>query len=545
MLDLVSDTFTKGIKEEDLSCLNNILTNEKLDDLDRKNAFSIAIFFTNRFGPDTLKKFTDFCLNDQNIDKLFFPILLRDINIEVQRLINLDNDTYDEFNLFENKILTILEVSEHISELNDKKYFEILDQILMSRLSWNNYRFIKELFANEIMKENPKKRDIAFEIALNDKVTIMTNVNDCHFYPIVWSVLTNYNVLSFNDKTYKKVVKIAIEHMKSYLLNVVIKREDLTASKKAFVVDYYVNILKKCYPDIYQMSMDWILEVSKSTVFSVVYCDRLVSMNDREYRKELRKIMQCNNPFSYTKIFEDENISDEQREVALKIIEQGDFSKERVRIVNDMFDYKVSVCDIALSPLLLSFSLEEYEKFLLLQNSYCEKANSLLWDSDKHTEWCLVASIRNAIRNLLINDTIFYENIPRLLKAVNAVISIDDDNLIFEVARFCSHNNSAYYTDEEYDIILDIIKNNVKDFKYISIVGLFINENVPYMMDKSCLFDMAINGDKESIKKYTEELNKQGYFNINMNYILNGVDRETINMFSITEDVNVKKLVVL
>lgn len=77
MLDIINDTFSEKVEESELNYLNKILNDKNLSDSDKKNAFSIALFFTNRFNvvgeETTLKKFTDFCLNkNTNSRKVFF-----------------------------------------------------------------------------------------------------------------------------------------------------------------------------------------------------------------------------------------------------------------------------------------------------------------------------------------------------------------------------------------------------------------------------------------------------------------------------------------
>lgn len=450
-------------------------------------------------------------------------------------------DIDEEFHLFDNKINTFLYVERNIRDLKSKEYFDILNKILLSKLEWNNYRFIKELFANEIMKNNPDKRNVALDVALKDKVSIETGVNDCYLYPFVWSVLTNKEVLSFDNKTYKKVVQMSIVKMQSYLLDVAMKKENLTTNQKAYIIDYYNYVLKKYRTKLYGDCMNWIKEYSELSIIDVVYSDRLVAMDEMQYKKTLKDIMNCNKPFSYIKVLKATNINEEKRNIALQMIEQGPNITKEFVFLRDLEDYKELVAKVAVSPLLANMPIDEYKKFLLLQNGYCEKTEILFQKRASHDEAVLQANIRNAISSFLSNGVLFSQNMPRLLKSINEVISADNGYLVQMLQAFCNHNNSAYYTDTEYERILEIIKKSKVDC--LLVISLFTNKNVPFMIDKNILFETAMTGDKNKINKLTETLNRQGYFNINMYYILNGVSTESIEQIGNTEDVNVKRLI--
>jgi hypothetical protein len=82
---------------------------------------------------------------------------------------------------------------------------------------------------------------------------------------------------------------------------------------------------------------------------------------------------------------------------------------------------------------------------------------------------------------------------------------------------------SFYYTDSEYMRALELIKGSYDKKMYSVVKNLFINVNVPFMEDKSILFD-AVKSSEKSIVELTESLNKKGNYNKNMAAILDGVD---------------------
>ena len=226
----------------------------------------------------------------------------------------------------------------------------------------------------------------------------------------------------------------------------------------------------------------------------------------------------------------------------LEMIKQGEVRKHKYAEDYPTYDYKSLVALAAISPILATFPTDEYKKMLSLVDSYCQKAEDVYHAEDNFYKWSLISNYGRGITNLLNNYTLFSQNIPRLLMAIGEITFADNRNQIEDITSFCDNENSAYYTDDEYRRVLELIKNE-KDGKAYLLVSLFTNKNVPFMEDKTSLFAIAISGDETAIKTKIEELNSQGQYNMNMYRIFNDVDEDTIRQICGEPTDAVKKLV--
>ena len=548
MIRIITESFKKYIGENDLIALNQILTSKKLDVSDIKNAFAIATSLKKYsdigwYWDNIIKEFSQFCSNDQIINKSGFSQLLSNINSEFQRVINSEKErNNDGLDLLVRKIFTIISVGTENVDLKDNEYFALLNRILASNVYWQNYDFIRELFKNGIMKNYPVKRGVALDVALNQKVDVMTM--NSNLYPNIWSILTNLDVLSMDNDTYKKAIEIAIVNIQAYVLDVAMKQDNLTPDKKKVVIDYYFEILPNYLQKYYCATIEQVKEHVKSNIFNVVYSDRLASMDIETYTSTLEEIKKCNKPLSYTKVLASDTINEEQRNIALEMIKQGEVRKHEDYPMYDYksYDYKSLVALAAISPILATFPTDKYKKMLSLVDSYCQKAEEVYHAEDNFYKWSLISNYGRGITKLLNNYTLFSQNIPRLLMAIGKITFADNRNQIEDITSFCDNENSAYYTDDEYRRVLELIKNE-KDGKAYLLVSLFTNKNVPFMEDKTSLFAIAISGDETAIKTKIEELNSQGQYNMNMYRIFNDVDEDTIRQICGEPTDAVKKLV--
>ena len=560
------ESFKKYISEDDLTALNQILTSKKLSISDMKTFFSIVTSIKKSssvgwYWDSIVKEFSDFCSNEQIINKSGFSQLLSDINREFQSVINFEKENNrsdfqsdsnskkksnrSDLDLLARKVVTIISVGTENADLKDDEYFDLLNRILVSNAYWENYDFIRVLFKNEILKKNTNKRDIALDVILNKKATFYTVGNGCSFMSDVMGIITNDDVLSMDDETFRKSVELAIENIQSYVLNIAMQKENLTPSKKKIVIDYYYDILEKYLQKYSMVTREKANEHAKSSLFSVVYCDRLALMEDEEFIKALEGIKKCNKPISYSKVVSSSDISEEQRNIAFEMIRQGEVRKHQYADDYPTHDYKASVAKAAISPVLATFPIDEYKKMLSLVDSYCQKAEDVYHREDNIYKWSLFSSYGQGVTTLLNNSTLFSHNIPRLLMAIDEITSAESEYLMTKIIDFCSNDNSAYYTDNEYQKVLELIKKAYaeEDEKQYVLVSLFTNQNVPFMEDKTPLFTIAISGDKEAIKEQTKELNSQGQYNMNLYRIFNGIDEDTIRQISSEPRMVVKKLV--
>lgn len=532
----------KYVKKGDLEALNRILISKKLGEADIKNSFSIATSIRKCDGlswywEELLKKFSDFCLNEKIINKSGFSKLLGDINDEFQYAINsLGEKNYSDIELLGRKLFTIISVGTNNCNLKDEDYFNLLNKILTSNLYWENYDFIRVLFENEKMKQNPIKRNVAFDVALNKKIDVMTM--NCNLYPNVWSVLTNSDLLSMDNDTYKKSVEIAVVNIWSYVLDVAMRQDNLTSLKKKIVIDYYSEILEDYLQKYKFVSIDVLQKHSQDLIFSVVYSDRLASMDDKTYAKTLEEIKECNKPLSYTKVLVNDDINEEQRSIALDMIKEGEVRKHKYSDDYPTSDYKLPVALAAISPVLTTFSIDEYRKLLSLVDFYCQKAEDIYFEEGDLNKSSLYLNYGQTIVNFLNSPILFGQNVPRLLMVIDEITSSQNKFLIGEITSFCSNLNSAYYNDFEYKKIIELIKSN--DQNLYDLVPLFTNNNVPFMDDKAQLF-MLISDDSDVIKDQIKDLNKQGSYNMKMYHIFDGVDDKIVREINDGIDIKVKR----
>ena len=208
-------------------------------------------------------------------------------------------------------------------------------------------------------------------------------------------------------------------------------------------------------------------------------------------------------------------------------------------------DYKYQVARIAISPVLTKLPIEAYKKFITLINSYCEQCNK---EFDK---WQIIYTKINQIVSLFYNPTLYEKNIERLLIAVDEIISADDYRyLIEQIGKFCNHNNSAYYNNYEYKMVITLLKQqyliskkeNSFD-KFNNLVDYFTNKNIPFIENKRSLFETFIISTGEEIKKQTEIMNKQGQYNINIYRIFHGIDQTVIGTVTDKKNIYIRKLV--
>lgn len=517
----------ENISEKNLLSINQVLTNNNLSLDDKKNAFSVIVNLEENYISslrwnlgEIVKQFCDFCLNEKISSKDGFFNLLSNINKEFDNIkeSSVDNKR-EKFQLLGNKILTVICIGMGYLELKDDEYFNMLNKILSSNVHWKNYDFMRGLFSNEIMQKNPQKLKIAFEVALTNKVDVMTS--NSNLYPYVWSLLTNSDVLSLDDETYKKVVEIAIYNIQSYVLDVAMKKDNLTLNKKTEIVNYYQYMIKKHLKKYLFVDIDTVKKDAENKVFSLACCERLASMSDEDYASILNVTRNSSFPISCAKVLANEDINEEQRKVAMQIINGDKLSvKERETLDREAIDYKNAVAMAAISPVLTSYSIEDYSKILKVIEIYCKHA-CLEKEDFRKKYWYL--DLADSTAKLLYN-TAFIQNKERLLTSISSIVS-ENRSLVGDLTEFCSSPNSAYYSDEEYSNILDLINHSDKPWLLVS---LFTNDNVPFMEDKTELFSI-IYDDEETIKSATEELNRQGKINRNLLGIFNGVDGELQN----------------
>jgi hypothetical protein len=365
--------FEVDMCDDDLKCLNRILVNEELDFIDTENAFLIASFLKSNVSLNgneisLLKYFTDFCLDERVNNKEVFSILLSAIREKVSDVIDKIETNVKNIELLEIIIFTIILVGLDNLELNEGEYLNILLRILNSNLDSQSYSFIRVLFGNNVMKNNVNKRKIIFEEILKKNGRILALNDKKH---IMMDIFCDENMLIMDDIAYRKVVDIIIEGdiIKTYLLEVVMKLSGLTFVKRCLLIEYYCNMIEK-NKHIYSLDLvKRMLSQREINIFNIIYCDNLINMDDEGFGCVLKNVVDSNNPLSYLKVFTSSVVNEEQRMLALNLVNQGCTRSIRN---NSAEDYNDAVAMAAISPVLVERPIDEYFNMLLRRKNHIE-----------------------------------------------------------------------------------------------------------------------------------------------------------------------------
>ena len=520
--------FETYISKKDLESLNKIIVNDKISISDRKKILFILTYIKDydTYKKEVLNDFEEFCSDEQVTNRQSFKELIDNMYHELENMIR-KGSKKEDLNLFTKKVSTVVAIGKENLHLEDKKYLKLLNKILMSNIDIDNYELIKVLYSNEIMKQYEEKRIVALEVLFEKTVNYLISDEDLNL--IVKQTLTNEDILTLDNDTYRKTVEMVITHVQAYVLNLAINK-DLTQEKKKAIIDYYYSVLSKYLPKSMYIEEGKVVEYSKQNIFSVVYNDKLIKMNDESYKQTLENIKESQSPISYVEILMS-NIADEYKNIALDIIESGKKTN---------YDYKELVKDFAVSPVLSKLSLDDYKRLLLSINNFCSQIGKV----NNNGKRMLYVQIIKKMSELFNNTELFINNTPRLLLAIELVMTNINANQFDSIIKFCNSQNSIYYTDSQYRRIVDIITKCSK-YGYQSelLLELFTNKNVPFMKDKSSLFETARNQDFNAIKDMIIELNIQGNFNNNMYSIFSGLDEDITKEFSEAYGLKVKKIV--
>lgn len=563
---------------EERTKLNEILLSNKFNNIEKRYILLIANFFKeNTYIDEKLEinyliNFLDFILNEEIFNKLelFLVDLLYTICIKINKAnynvkINesknetiiikhnsvFKNETLeiDEIGRLKLKINTIINISNNIINLDNRLFYKLLNRILLSDVNANNYRMITELFNIDKLNNYTIKKEIILTYLLTNEIN---NINNKYIV-----LLTNDATLNTSDDKYKELVcyvfTLTEKEIDIYLS--ILSREELSLERKKILIDYLRIMLDKV-DNIY--SLDKVVKENLN-VFNVVYLDYFKSLNDDEFKSHLDKITSSNKPMSYVKVLTDTNLDDEKKNYALNLINTSDI----IRNDNNATDYMEYVALSAVSPLLKNLDINEYKKILFIVNKCCNNFNNLLDERYKDKtklidDRIILNDIAKGICIMLYKKELYINNIDRLYYTVNILLDIKH-SYYNEVISFATNDNSLYYTDKEYKDILKLIErsyngNRLYDYHMLScslytdgdyikrnklvssldgrdgakiIVDLFDNANIMFMEDKSILFEIAENKDKRSIINFIKELNRQGNYNGNVEFILNGVEEST------------------
>lgn len=574
--------FEYDLEEEERIKLNKVLISNRFNIIEKRYILFITNFLKentyidNKLEINFLTNFLDFILDEEIFNKLdlFMVDMLYSIcnniniannkvrlgegseeNIIIKHNTVFEDDTLklDEINRLKIKINTSIKLANSIikidSKLDNRKYYRILNKILLSNKNANNYYFIVKLFDNEKISNYKDKRNIIFNYLLNNSICSINNY--------ILDILSNDDILNIDDDKYMELASIlfSLDEREIDIYYSIISREDLSLNRKIIVINYIKIMIGKVKNTYY---LDKVIR-EELNVFNVVYSNYFKSLNDDEFKIYLDKILNSNKPMSYIKVLIDTKLDDEKKDYALSLI------NEREVIVNDnrAFDYMEYVSLSAISPLLKELDINEYKIILNIVNEYSNIFYNLIEERYKDSsklidDRIILNDIVKGITSILYEKNLYINNMERFYYTVNILLNIKD-SYYNEVISFATSDKSKYYTDKEYKDILKLIEraynndrlydyymnscslytddNYLKSNRLISsldgrdgamlIVDLFTNANIMFMEDKSILFEIAENGNKDDIINFIKELKRQGNYNRNMNSILRGVEEST------------------
>jgi len=522
----VENILKKNISMDDLESLNLLLSNDILNLYDKKNAFFIANFIIDNKNIDEevelLRKFVVFCLSEKINKKNIFSPLLFSISEKINLILKDRVVNKEKVNLLVNQLFTMVSVGISNFDLSEKDFSDVMIKILNSKTTINNYRFIRSLYEDGVIGNNIDKRNMVFRRILSNEVELLESYNS-----LILKVLANKDILNFDNDNYMKLLDILFNSDKKQLdlLCYIMELECLTLSKKNILMYYYKYMMDK-YLDRYSYrDVESLLEQDDVNINNIVFCNQLISMDDSEYLATLMEIVNCSDASLYVKILVNSNLDKEQRNFALSLINQ-----KKVGIDDVRKDNKIEIVNAVNSAVLVTYPIYDYIK-ILSQLNYLVEGLVDMEKSKKIDNRILYGAIIRGMVRLLNCPKLYSKNINRFYKTIKMLFSVEtSEYLINELVEFACNDMSYYYSDSEYLEALKLVRDSYEQGLYIVIRKLFENANVPYMDDKTLIFEFARSNDKFKIEELTRKLNEEGYYKNNINGIFSGVNDSMIKI---------------
>lgn len=590
--DNLDNIFKKDLNNKEKNNLNKIILSKKINNIDKKYILFIANFIyeaSNSLEDSLLNDFLEFILDEQinskielNITSLLYLICYRINRIKFKEYSDDEYNSIDTADQLIAKLKTIISISTNILYYDKKTFNKLLIRILNSNTSLDSYNFIIDLFKNKKLNTIPIKKEIILSYLFNHNIDYSNNKNFTEIKKNIWNILTNEEILTLSDDNYKRIINLVFKLTNPQLIIffTIIKHPDLTINKKIILLDYLELMFSKTKEQYYLQRAVNVLETHDVNIFNIVCSKMFTTMDDETFRIQLNKIIASNKPNSYIKVLANEYLDDEKKLFALNLINQGNPTPAINK--TKLTDYKDSVAEAAISPLLINIPLEEYIRMLLKINNYCETTEELFREmkinpNKKIDNRIEAIHIAETIANLLYQEEIFSNNLPRLYTTINILLTKKLDRyLIDEIINFVCNPNSLYYTDAEYIRIINLIRHAYNNERLFSIIHnqslslytngeyikeykqeksytkqekasiirkLFTNDDIPFTSNKRYLFDIADTKDLETIINLTNKLNKDGNYKTNISQIFNNTDAETIDLLIGPKILKIRKFI--
>lgn len=559
----LDNIFKNNLSDEVISNIKKILKKNTISINDKKYILYIVDFLCDN---DIINKFLLLCLDNKLLNKAGITVLLNSICMKIQDTLKKENSK-EEIDKLKEKIKTIILVSNGLLNYKDNRFIKILIKILNSNLIDKiNYEFIIDLSLRDTSCYDFEKIKLLIDYILNNKIR---NYKEDSSYN-VFDILLNDSVLKLDNDTFLDVIKITLtkEKIHNDIIGSLITLDTLSIEKKKTIISYLSIMFNKGLIKSYCYSKN--IDSSDVNIYSILFNEFLISLNDEDYKNTLRTIIKSNKPNSYVKVLANNDISNIKNLFALDLINQDE---EGVNDLERGEDYKCCVAMSAISPVLINASLNDYIKILDIVNECClrfeELEKEIKYNKVKIDKRIKNAYVAKSIVRLLQCPNIYSNNLDRLYKIIDYIIKLDDKRYLVEnIIDFCVSPISVYYTDEEIFKIFSLMealytkdsiynKNRLirysfdpmneflanREFieqinKLSSLSGpdgvrilrnFFANLYVPFMEDRNILFKL-VEEDLYTLEKITHSYNEKGNYLMNKNRILNDIDEGTLEL---------------
>ena len=525
------DILNKPMTEGELKNLNKILKCKTLNKKTRDKCFKILLYLTTNRGNIinynlVLDRFALFCTNKKNNKRKCFNFVIDTIFSCIE---SIDETNFSHKTNLDILLLKISSVIKNFNnDVDDLELNEYVTKLMNSNLGYKNYELINLVSDN--VPKNKKKREILFNILLTDEVTAYANWG--RTYEEVLKVLNNNKILKLNNEYYEKVVKLVIQYVHSLTLDNIFDNKKMSDKKREYSIDYLLCLMEK-YKEQYNqyrlLADEVAYDMMRQPIFRVLEYPSMLRISNNKFKQYLDEIVSSKNPNAYaTFVALADNLSKEKFDIASTYIEDSN-KKERFYEI-DYEKKKGYVARAASGDVMKSISLETFKVILALMDSDIEKENVEL------------NSIKDGICRLVCRKEAFTNREGRLLFVINKIIN--NPKKANEIISFAENKNSQYYSDSEYERIIDMIINtldytsseykkmnnvfdNVNRKRVYAIIDLFTNDNVEFIENKEILFKLALEQNTEFIENATRVFNKKGRQNQNIKKIFAGVSDDT------------------
>jgi len=507
-----------GLSLKDLENLNKIVESS-LKMIDKENAILIYLKCEYHLFRECLPEnlIASFFLNEKiNSKKCFSKILMYMNNINFK-------------NSFERtqRMIAVANLGKYYENLDDDDFYSYLSIAICSKADHKSDYFIIDLFQNENMKMNPKKLELILSVVYNQDMSYNL-LNGENATPYLLDILTNTKALLLDEMYYTKLIKLCFNNCFWYPFYIILKKHDLSVEQIRVVIDYYNTILFKYFQRYHVVTLKKLEENFRCDLFTVVFNSSFLTLNIEEYRSMLEHISTSPNPISYAKILNDKEL--DRKYIALPYLEQGEPSYKESSIVSQV-DNKSYVARIAVSELARYLNDDEYDMLLSVVNSYINKDFVLEKTRNAGIEKSRIDYKKAQVICQIFEKGLFYkQNLPRLFYIVKLIMSSNDEYYISEITEIAINENTSFFTDEEFNLVLDTmsqmrdlyIQDKIKGEKYFCLKKYFTNSYIPFEQNIYGMITQVWKYDGEKLKELTEKYNNIVTEEKNIGMILNG-----------------------